>query len=58
MQFTVLADGTPTLLYQWFKRGALVSGATASAYSFTCAVADDGADFQVIVTNNYGSATS
>ncbi|MCX6921629.1 MAG: hypothetical protein NT154_00185, partial [Verrucomicrobia bacterium] len=58
VQFTVLADGTPTLLYQWFKRGALVSGATGSAYAFTCAVADDGADFQVIVTNNYGSATS
>jgi hypothetical protein len=57
-QFTVLADGTPTLLYQWFKRGALISGATASAYSFTCALADDGAGFQVIVTNNYGSATS
>jgi hypothetical protein len=58
VQFTVLADGTPTLLYQWFKRGTLISGATASAYSFACAVADDGADFKVVVTNNYGSATS
>ena len=58
VKFDVLADGTPTLLYQWFKRGALVSGATTSAYSFTCAIADDGADYQVIVTNNYGSATS
>jgi hypothetical protein len=57
-QFTVLADGTPTLLYQWFKRGTLVSGATTSAYALTCALADDGASFQVIVTNNYGSATS
>ena len=54
----MLADGTPTLLYQWFKRGNPIPGATASAYSFTCALADDGADFQVIVTNNYGSATS
>jgi hypothetical protein len=57
-QFTVLADGAPTLLYQWFKRGTLLPGANTSAYSFTCALADDGADFQVIVTNNYGSATS
>ncbi len=58
VQFSVLADGTPTLLYQWLKRGALISGATASAYSFNCAVADDGADYKVVVTNNYGSATS
>jgi len=58
VQFTVLADGTPTLMYQWFKRGAQISGATSSAYSFTCAIADNGADFFAIVTNNYGSATS
>ncbi|HVM46751.1 MAG TPA: LamG-like jellyroll fold domain-containing protein [Candidatus Acidoferrum sp.] len=58
VQFSVIADGTPTLLYQWFKNGSKVNAATSSAYSFTCALADDGDSFQVIVTNNYGSATS
>ena len=58
VQFTVLADGTPTLAYQWFERGAPIAGATSSTYNFTCSVGDNGAGFFAIVANNYGSATS
>jgi Concanavalin A-like lectin/glucanases superfamily len=58
VQFTVQADGTAPLLYQWFKANNEISGATSSAYGFTCSTADDGAGFYAIVTNNYGSATS
>ena len=58
VEFTVVADGTPPLVYQWYKGTSPISGATSTAYSFICALADDGASFSVIVTNDSGSATS
>lgn len=58
VQFTVLADGTPTLKYQWYKGAAALAGATSSALAFTCVPADDGTTYTAVVTNNYGSATS
>jgi Concanavalin A-like lectin/glucanases superfamily len=57
-QFTVLADGTLPLNYQWFKNTAPIAGATSTALSFTCGVADDSTIYQVVVTNIYGAATS
>ena len=58
VQFTVLADGTPPLAYQWYKGASLITGATTTALLFTCAVADNATSYKVVVTNNYGSATS
>lgn len=56
--FTVSADGTLPLHYQWFKNSAPV-GSNASLLSFNCQYpGDDGANLQVIITNNYGSITS
>lgn len=58
VRFTVLADGTLPLSYQWYKAATPVAGATSSTLSFTCAAADDGAAYKAIVTNTFGSATS
>jgi hypothetical protein len=57
--FTVVAAGTSPLTYQWQKNGTNVSGATSSSYTTAAAVAsDNGATFDVIVTNPAGSVTS
>jgi hypothetical protein len=57
--FTVVATGTAPLSYQWQKNGAAIPSATAASYTTPAAtLADDGAIFQVIVTNAAGVATS
>ena len=58
VQFSVLADGTAPLGYQWYRGTGKISGANSTAYSFICAPADDGATFSVVVTNSVGSVTS
>src|SRR5208283_2255953 len=57
-QFSVIAGGATPLNYQWYKGSAQVSGATSSTLAFTCAPADDGTTYEVIVTNYVGSITS
>src|ERR1019366_9059531 len=52
------ADGTTPLTYQWYKGTAPIAGATSDIMTFTCAYADNGANYKVVVTNLYGSATS
>ena len=65
--FSVVAAGTPTLTYQWYRipagsvAGTAVSGATSSTYtvpSTETTTANDQDQYYVIVTNNYGQATS
>jgi hypothetical protein len=57
--FTVAADGTAPLTYQWQKNGTAISGATDTSYTTPAlAAADDGAMFTVVVTNSAGSVTS
>jgi hypothetical protein len=57
--FTVVASGTAPLTYQWQKDGAAVAGATASTYTTApTTVADDGAQYTVVVSNAAGSMTS
>ncbi|MBW4039730.1 MAG: hypothetical protein HIU91_12850 [Acidobacteria bacterium] len=57
--FTVAATGTAPLSYQWFRNGAAISGATASAYTTPATVSgDSGALFTVTVTNAAGTVTS
>jgi hypothetical protein len=58
---TIVAQGYGTLplSYQWYRGASEISGATNSSYSFVPLYpADNGSSFSVIVTNNYGSATS
>jgi hypothetical protein len=56
--FQVGADGTPPLGYQWFRNSVQIGGATDDTLNFTCAYADNGAAYNIVVTNSYGSATS
>jgi invasion protein IalB len=57
--FSIIANGTSPLSYQWRKNGAAISGATASSYTTPAeTTSDNGALFSVLVTNSAGSATS
>ncbi len=65
--FTVVAAGTPTLTYQWYRipagstTGTAVSGATSTSYTVPSTETTTGNDqdqYYVTVTNNYGQATS
>jgi len=56
--FSVTATGTG-LSYQWQKNGAAITGATGSTYTTPLsAMADNGAQYTVVVTNGVGSVTS
>jgi hypothetical protein len=54
----VAATGTAPLAYQWRRNGGNIAGATGPSYVLTTALADNGASFDVIVSNSAGSATS
>jgi PQQ enzyme repeat len=57
--FTVTANGTAPLTYQWQKNGTAITGATSASYTTPGeSVADTGATFAVVVTNSGGSITS
>ena len=57
--FSVMATGTAPLSYQWQKNSANISGATAASYTTPATAAtDNGAKFDVIVSNTVGSQTS
>src|SRR5947208_5290238 len=57
--FSVTATGTAPLSYQWQKHGSAISGATSTTYTTppTTSV-DNGAQFDVVVSNSLGSVTS
>ena len=57
--FSVIATGSLPLNYQWRKNTANVSGATASSYTTPATTnGDNGANFDVVVSNSAGSMTS
>lgn len=62
--FTAVVDGTPPLLYQWYFNGApladsgRLTGSTTPALSIRSVLTNDAGNYQLIVTNNYGAATS
>ena len=56
--FTVIANGTGPLTYQWQKGGANIAGATAATYSIASVQNGDAGNYTVVVTNSVGSATS
>ncbi len=64
--FTVIATGTPTPTYQWFKTPiggggvrTAISGATSATYTTPATIAaDNQAKFDVVVTNAAGNITS
>ncbi len=57
--FVALAEGSGPLSYQWLRDGAAISGATGAVYTIPAtALADNGAHFQVRVSNAVGSVLS
>jgi glucose/arabinose dehydrogenase len=57
--FTVSAEGSGTLLYQWQRNGVDIAGATSQSYTInSAAAADNGAQFRAVVTNPFGGAAS
>ncbi len=57
--FSAVASGTAPLSYQWRKNTANIGGATASSYTTPATTsADNGAKFDVVVSNTAGNITS
>ncbi len=57
--FQVGATGTPAPSFQWRRNGVDITGATSPGYTTPATVlADNGAQFSVLVSNAGGSATS
>jgi len=57
--FSVTAAGTAPLSYQWQKNGANISGATSASYTTPATTSsDNGATFDVVVSNSAGTVTS
>lgn len=58
--FTVVAGGTEPITYQWQLDGVNIGGATSASYTTgaTSVAADDGDEYQCVVTNAAGSITS
>ncbi len=58
VSFSVTAEGTPPLSYQWRKNGSALSGATLSTYNLNNVQTNDAGIYSVRVSNPYGDATS
>ncbi len=58
VSFTVGANGTAPLSYQWLFNGASLSGATGATLSLTKVQTTQSGNYSVIVTNSFGAATS
>ena len=57
--FSVAATGDAPLSYQWRRNGVAIGGATSTSYVIaTTTMADNGAQFDVIVSNAAGTLTS
>jgi len=57
--FSVAATGTAPLSYQWRRNGTDIAGAASASYTTPATtLADNGAQFSVVVSNTVGSVTS
>jgi hypothetical protein len=57
--FQVGATGTAPLAFQWRRNGTPIAGATGASYTRTnVQLSDDGAGFDVVVSNAFGRVTS
>ncbi len=57
--FSVVANGTAPLAYQWYRGTAQISGATSASYTTAAATtADNNATFYVAVSNSAGAVNS
>src|ERR1041384_4121029 len=56
--FSVSAGGTAPLAYQWWFNGAPISGQTNADLTLTNSTFASAGNYDVIITNSYGSVTS
>jgi len=57
--FSVSANGTSPLSYQWRKNGTTIPGATSASYTTPAeTTSDSGSLFSVVVSNSVGNVTS
>jgi lysophospholipase L1-like esterase len=56
--FSVAANGTPPLTFQWQFNGANIAGATGAAFTLGNVQPSDAGSYAVVVTNSAGSVTS
>ncbi|MDB6059407.1 MAG: repeat containing protein [Verrucomicrobiales bacterium] len=56
--FSVTASGSTPFSYQWLFNNGVINGATSSSYTIANAQQANTGSYSVVVTNNYGSATS
>lgn len=56
--FTVMATGSPTLSYAWFKGNSLLPTATTATLTLNALTLLDEADYKVRVTNGFGFVES
>ena len=56
--FSATATGSAPLRYQWWKNLAPLANATNDTLTIPTVATNDAGDYQVVVTNHYGSATS
>ena len=56
--FSVAVVGTAPLAYQWWEDGAALAGGTGPSLTLTNLQAGDAGQYYVVVSNQYGSATS
>jgi hypothetical protein len=58
VEFTVVAEGSPTLTYQWQKGGMDIDGEVNASLIIASLVKSDSGDYSVVVTNPFGNVTS
>jgi hypothetical protein len=58
LSLSVSAIGTERFWYQWRKNGAPLAGAISTSYSISSARFEHAGDYDVVVTNLFGAATS
>jgi len=56
--FAVAVTGVPPLGYRWYFNNGLYAGATNATLVFGPSITNQAGNYQVIITNLYGSATS
>ncbi len=57
--FSITANGSAPLAYNWYRNGVLIAGATNTTYSTNnVQLADNGAQFSCVISNALGTATS
>jgi hypothetical protein len=58
LAFTISANGTQPIHYQWQSNGVAIAGATTSAYSLTNILQSYSATYSVVATNVLGTNTN